>query len=653
MKKIIAVLLVLTMAIGLFAGCNSNIDTPSTEGSSALQRARTYIFMAYKDGAQKTTVNYKVMKSVVVDNVTYPIDWTIEVKSGDKEAVKIGESDNVYVNIVVKEDVTEETEYVLTATVKDDKGNSESVSFKHLVPGGKSAEQILTEAYALETGAALDGTYKLTGVVTKINTPWDDGYGNITVTIAVTGHEDKPVQCYRLKGDGAKDIAVGDTITVQGSIKNYNGTVEFDAACVMLNRVSGGNVAPTEPAAPTGSMSEIVDAAYQLETDSAMSGEVTLSGVVIAVNTPYDEGYKNVTVTIVVEGKTDKPIQCFRMKGDEAASVAVGDTITVTGKIKNYKGTVEFDAGCVLNTRVLGEGGGSTPVPTEPKPTAPSNPGTPNTPAEIVNAAFALAEGATMDGTYTLTGVVTKVGAFNTQYNDVTIEFTVEGKTIQCYALKAGAADNSKIAVGDTVTVTGTIKNYKGTVEFDKPALDKLVSAGGNNTPTETKPVTPPNNSDAPAASGTVTFDFTSLKNGSSLNDESAFTLISSCSSNASVLASVHASTVYQGNVSGGAKESSGGLIRLGKSNADGTLELSFGKGSKIKKVEILCHDYYAQGTKNASKIIINGGDATQVPFNATATPEMKSFDLDGSSNVLSISTEGRVCIYKIIVTFA
>ena len=39
---------------------------------------------------------------------------------------------------------------------------------------------------------------------------------------------------------------------------------------------------------------------------------------------------------------------CFRLKGEQAAGLAVGDTITVTGTLMNYNGTIEFDAGCKL-----------------------------------------------------------------------------------------------------------------------------------------------------------------------------------------------------------------------------------------------------------------------------------------------------------------
>jgi hypothetical protein len=49
----------------------------------------------------------------------------------------------------------------------------------------------------------------------------------------VAGLENYPIMCYRLSGEGAKDLAVGDTITVTGILKNYKGTIEFDAGCTL------------------------------------------------------------------------------------------------------------------------------------------------------------------------------------------------------------------------------------------------------------------------------------------------------------------------------------------------------------------------------------------------------------------------------------
>lgn len=99
---------------------------------------------------------------------------------------------------------------------------------------------------------------------------------------------------------------------------------------------------------------EIVEAVWKLNKGESLEGTYTLTGKITRINTPYDTGYKNITVTIVVGTLTDKPIQCFRMKGTDADKLAVNDIITVTGTLKNSSGTKEFDAGCTFKDRVIG-----------------------------------------------------------------------------------------------------------------------------------------------------------------------------------------------------------------------------------------------------------------------------------------------------------
>ena len=79
-----------------------------------------------------------------------------------------------------------------------------------------------------------------------------------------------------------------------------------------------------------------------------MTGVQTCALPISKIDTPYSDQYKNITVTIVIEGREDKPIMCFRLKGEGADALKEGDVITVTGLIKNYNGTVEFDSGCKL-----------------------------------------------------------------------------------------------------------------------------------------------------------------------------------------------------------------------------------------------------------------------------------------------------------------
>ena len=47
------------------------------------------------------------------------------------------------------------------------------------------------------------------------------------------GHEDQPIQCYRLKGEGAAELAVGDVITVTGTLSTYKSKVQFKAGCTV------------------------------------------------------------------------------------------------------------------------------------------------------------------------------------------------------------------------------------------------------------------------------------------------------------------------------------------------------------------------------------------------------------------------------------
>ena len=106
----------------------------------------------------------------------------------------------------------------------------------------ETPEEIVNAVYELDLGGYLSGghEYTLTGVITEIPSPWSDDYGNISVVIVVGDMTDKPIECFRLKGEGANNLEVGNTITVKGKLTKYNnnteaGKVEFDAGCVLVS----------------------------------------------------------------------------------------------------------------------------------------------------------------------------------------------------------------------------------------------------------------------------------------------------------------------------------------------------------------------------------------------------------------------------------
>lgn len=193
------------------------------------------------------------------------------------------------------------------------------------------AESILREAYALEEGMSLPYEAMLTGQIISIDTPYSLTYKNITVTICVPGYDEWPISCYRLKGEGAEYLAVGDTITVTGELTNYRGMIEFAQGCELSCDIP---VPPEPPTTPTPE--QIVDAAYALEPGKTLPYQAALTGRIVEIVSPYDENYHNITVTIAVEGKEDMPIVCYRMRGNEIEFLQTGDVITVHGTLQNY-----------------------------------------------------------------------------------------------------------------------------------------------------------------------------------------------------------------------------------------------------------------------------------------------------------------------------
>ena len=180
MKRLIAIIAMLAMCVGVFAGCNNTGSTPATTVSD-LESAAEYLFTMYKDTPVVTNTDYTVVSKVAVGTTIYDITWT-----ADTDAVTITAGENNTVTVDVNEDTLVPVDYKLTATIKDASGNTKSVSFSHSIPVSLSYGAIVDLAYELEAGKAMDGTYELLGVIKTIDTPYDAGYKNITVTIEIS-----------------------------------------------------------------------------------------------------------------------------------------------------------------------------------------------------------------------------------------------------------------------------------------------------------------------------------------------------------------------------------------------------------------------------------------------------------------------------------
>ncbi len=473
MKRIIAYLLLLAMSIGFFAGCKVNEEptTPTTEPTvqtgptepadttpavdENLDKALEYLRVFYKNTAEKTPMDYTRIGTVRVASSVYDIEWTVDVPEDVvKVVVNADGSVTIDINEEKAKEYTEPQPYVLTAKLVGTDGREVSLSWNLLVPPAVDLDSlgIVDAAYALEKGATLEGTHTLTGKITTVNTPYSEDYKNITVTMEVPGREDKPIMCYRLKGEGADKLCVGDTITVTGVLKNYNGTIEFDAGCILEAVESGGGEVPVAPEDPK----QIVDEAYALKSGKTTPYVATLTGKVTAVKEEYTEQYKNITVVMVVDGRSSKPILCYRIKGEKAASVNVNDIITVQGQLTNYQGTIEFVAGSKL-LDVIDKAPPAVQTDVD----------------KIWADAQKLSEGSTLKYEAKVSGTITQVNyPYDSYYDNITVTIKLEnGNTIRCKYLKGSGVN--KIGVGDDITVQGYIEKYEGNVQFIRPTLLK------------------------------------------------------------------------------------------------------------------------------------------------------------------------------------
>ena len=445
MKKIIVWAMLLALAVSMLAGCaNTNpaqttVPTEAsptetqapTEPESGLADAVAYVKTIYKNAAELTAKDYEVISVVPMGTEKFDITWTVDVAE-DVVAVAAGENGMTIIN--VNENSAEEVAYVLTATLTDGK-ETQTLTWNHILPAamnvdGMTYAEIVAMAYALEDQQATEDPYRLFGTVTSIDTAWSDEYKNITVTIAVAGCEEQPIQCYRLAGEGAQNLKVGDAITVEGILKNYKGTYEFDAGCQLIGY---GEFVDQKA---------LLKAAFALGEGASLDYPAVLTGVVAEIPSAWSEEYGNITVNLDIDGQI---VQCYRLKGEGAKEIAVGDTITAAGIIKNYKGTIEFDQGCVM-------------VPNEMY-------------HSVKNAlsGYKLQDGEAQEAAKTITGVISTIDtAWSDEYKNITVTIVVAGLEnypIMCYRLSGEGAKD--LAVGDTITVTGILKNYKGTIEFD------------------------------------------------------------------------------------------------------------------------------------------------------------------------------------------
>ncbi len=412
MKKIISLMLVLVLCLGLFAGCNENPDpngssepagtTPSQPAENPLEAAVEYLYTMYKpavkDEPTKQTSDKDFLAAVAIDGVSYKVEWTVNITAGPADGVTIGESSTAnMVKLDIMDGPEEDIYYTLTATVTDGKNEPQSVSFDYYTPAVKKVEveegKILLY-YPKEDKYVTEEVYEYTSSSGSKKNELVLGDKSAAVALTVRENDDKSVtfvtdsgkflycegtnvhfvteegeftKFYLENTDGGQLIKSSGLYNNDPAKPQYLEVYKGYVTCYGINDSSDLSIYTFQMQAVGGaSQSAILDAAYALGEDEALEGTYTLTGVITKINTAWSEQYGNITVTIVCDGDTARPVECYRLQGEGAKTLAEGDTITVTGVIKNYKGKVEFDKGCNLDKVVKGEGNDTPDVPDVP-----------------------------------------------------------------------------------------------------------------------------------------------------------------------------------------------------------------------------------------------------------------------------------------------
>lgn len=315
-----------------------------------------------------------------------------------------------------------------------------------------------------------------------------------------------PVQGSDWKTWTSVDIAIPESFQGKSVVVAFRYVATSEKAAtweiknVVLAKSNGGG--GSETIEGTITVAKALEIAGAL-ADKATSNEVTVAGIISEIKEVSTQ-YGNAEYSISDDGTTTNQLLVYRgyyldgAKFTSADQIKVGDKVTITGKLKKWGTTLEFDTGSKIVT-LNGEGGGDTPTPSG---TATGN-GTQTEPYNYVaaaNAAKALTSGATSTESYYIKGKISEIKyTFSAQFGTATFFITDDGQKadgqFQVYGVyylgnRAWVEGDTQIALGDEVVIYGQLQNYNGTPETasKKACLYSLngTTDGGTPTPTPT-----------------------------------------------------------------------------------------------------------------------------------------------------------------------
>lgn len=485
-KKLIGVLAIIACLACVTAGCNltpppANSDSASASDieTSGLEAAADYLQSMYREDNKETRADYTVIKEVAYDNVIYPITWSVDVTKG--VTVKVGEEN---VKIDVDEGAAENIAYVLTATLTDAEGNTVTVSFSRTVLQAPTMVPVqITEApvegtaykyYVYQGGLGQDMYFAGEMAKTYYFKTTDSFEKGVDIYVEYVTGSTELFNLYFTDSDGVKqyigvkqsgthlnpvfDTEVVSSFKYSTDLHSIITTVEDGTECYLGSYESHDTISASKISYATsetsyvGHLVSLVDRStvtddLKVEAEknvlSVAAGYVGEASVELATQ---GVTYPDVTISWALEGEG------ATLNGNKLTIAAPEATTSITLKATITSGDVSVEKSFTVAL-------------------------VKNETTAILAAAKELASGAKFGNEATLKGVIKSVDeAYSADFGNVTVTMTVNDTEVECYRLVGNGAD--VIAAGYTITVTGVLENYQGSVQFGKACQLKEYVAG-------------------------------------------------------------------------------------------------------------------------------------------------------------------------------
>ncbi len=318
-------------------------------------------------------------------------------------------------------------------------------------------------AMPAQSGSETEDVYAVTGYVTNTNgaispSRTDPTIDQQTFYIDDVKGSQKTVQGYWCNLPGHEALNVGDKITVTGKIINYNNTPEIkNGDVVILERATV--VIDTIDA----SVCEALEEGSSLNAGDYSADVFRVYGRLKGQDQVNNNGQH--TFEMACGENIFKPYNC---SGAEGLELGKGDSVVVIGKLYNYSGTIEISNGKVE----LIEKSGQEEIIIEANV------------AEATAAAMALANGASSEDRYAITGYVDSIAiVYSDQYNNISFFMTDDMAqptyTFEAYRVKCTADQAAQLGLGAKVKVTAAIKHYYKAATETLPEINLAETAEG------------------------------------------------------------------------------------------------------------------------------------------------------------------------------